>query len=91
MIAAIRDFPNWSKKFVKMGAPKPRPTGGPATMKQRSASLTVKRTLEVVRHILHLAARKWRTKLNQPWLLIAPPLLEMPKNPHARAPYCDPQ
>lgn len=48
---------------------------------------TVKRTLEVVRHILHLAARKWRTEDNQPWLPIAPPLLEMPKNPHARAPY----
>ncbi len=48
---------------------------------------TVKRTLEVVRHILNLAARKWRTEDNQPWLPIAPPLLEMPKNPHARAPY----
>ncbi len=48
---------------------------------------TVKRTLEVLRHILHLAARKWRTGDNQPWLPIAPPLLEMPKNPHARKPY----
>ena len=48
---------------------------------------TVKRTLEIVRHILHLAARKWRTEDNQPWLPIAPPLLEMPKNPHARKPY----
>ena len=48
---------------------------------------TVKRTLEVVRHILNLAARKWRTEDNQPWLPMAPPLLEMPKNPHARAPY----
>jgi integrase len=48
---------------------------------------TVKRTLEVVRHVLNLAARKWRTEDNQPWLPIAPPLLEMPKNPHARPPY----
>jgi len=48
---------------------------------------TVKRTLEVVRHILNLAARKWRTEDNQPWLPMAPPLLDMPKNPHARAPY----
>lgn len=48
---------------------------------------TVKRTLEVLRHILNLAARKWRNEDNQPWLPIAPPLLDMPKNPHARAPY----
>ena len=41
----------------------------------------------MVRHILNVAARKWRTEDNQPWLPIAPPLLEMPKNPHARAPY----
>jgi hypothetical protein len=48
---------------------------------------TAKRTLEVVRHLVPLAARKWRTEDRQPWLPIAPPLLEMPKNPHARAPY----
>ncbi len=48
---------------------------------------TVKRTLEVVRHILNLAARKWRTEDSRPWLPMAPPLLEMPKNRHARAPY----
>lgn len=48
---------------------------------------TIKRSLEVVRHILRLAAQAWRTEANRPWLEIAPPMFEMPPNPHARAPY----
>ena len=53
----------------------------------RVSETTLKRSLEVVRSIMNLAARKWRTEDNQPWLPIAPPLLDMPKNRHARAPY----
>ncbi len=48
---------------------------------------TVKRSMEVVRCILNLAARKWRTEVNKPWLELAPPMFEMPKNPLARKPY----
>jgi integrase len=48
---------------------------------------TIKRSIEVLRCVLNLAARKWRTEANRPWLEQAPPLFDMPKNPHARAPY----
>jgi len=48
---------------------------------------TVKRSLEVLRRILRLASMKWRNEDETPWLATAPPLLDMPKNPHARKPY----
>lgn len=48
---------------------------------------TVKRSLEVLRRILRLASMKWRNDDGTPWLASAPPLLDMPKNPHARKPY----
>jgi integrase len=48
---------------------------------------TVKRSLEVLRRILRLASMKWRNDDATPWLSSAPPLLDMPKNPHARKPY----
>ena len=48
---------------------------------------TLKRSLEVLRRILRLASMKWRNEDGTPWLATAPPLLDMPKNPHARKPY----
>jgi len=50
------------------------------------SATTVRRTLEVVRRILNLAARKWREDDGTPWLSTAPPLLSMPTGP-ARKPY----
>ena len=56
---------------------------------------TVARSLEVIRHLLNLAARKWRDKQVQPdgsikmvpWLETAPPLLSMPVDADEREPY----
>jgi len=48
---------------------------------------TLKRSLEVLRRILRLASMKWRNEDGTPWLASAPPLLDMPKNPHARPAY----
>ena len=50
------------------------------------SATTVRRSLEVVRRILNLAARKWRADDGTPWLSTAPPLLSMPQGP-ARKPY----
>jgi integrase len=47
---------------------------------------TVNRDLAVVRRILNLAARLWRDETDRPWLPVAP-LIQMQRNPHARAPY----
>lgn len=47
---------------------------------------TVKRSLEVLRRILRLAAMKWRNNDGTLWLGSLP-LLDMPENPHARKPY----
>jgi len=48
---------------------------------------TVKRSLEVLRRILRLASMKWRNDDGTACLASAPPLLDMPKNSHARKPY----
>jgi integrase len=53
---------------------------------QTVSATTVRRSLEVVRRILNLAARKWREEDGSPWLSTAPPLLSMPKGP-VRNPY----
>ena len=53
---------------------------------QTVSATTVRRSLEVVRRILNLAARKWREEDGAPWLSTAPPLLSMPKGP-VRKPY----
>jgi hypothetical protein len=50
------------------------------------SATTVRRSLEVVRRILNLAARKWREDDGTPWLCTAPPLLSMPNGP-VRKPY----
>ena len=42
------------------------------------SATTVRRSLEVVRRILNLAARKWREDDGTPWLSTAPPLLSFP-------------
>ena len=58
-------------------------------VKQRMQTVsvtTVRRSLEVVRRILNLAARKWREEEGAPWLASAPPLLSMPKGA-VRKPY----
>lgn len=46
---------------------------------------TINRDLAVVRRVLNLSARKWRTG-NRPWLS-APPLVEMLPEPDKRPPY----
>ena len=63
-------------------------TLAPFVRKRREtvSATTVRRTLEVVRCILNLAARKWREDDGTPWLSTAPPLLSMPTGP-ARKPY----
>lgn len=38
---------------------------------------TINLSLEVVRHILNLAARSWRLENNRPWLMQEPPLISM--------------
>jgi integrase len=53
---------------------------------QTVSATTVRRSLEVVRRILNLAARKWREEEGAPWLASAPPLLSMPKGA-VRKPY----
>ena len=50
------------------------------------SATTVRRSLEVVRRVLNLAARKWREEDGAPWLSTAAPLLSMPKGP-VRKPY----
>jgi len=50
------------------------------------SATTVRRSLEVVRRILNLAARKWREDDGMPWLSTAPPLLTLPQGP-SRKPY----
>jgi integrase len=47
---------------------------------------TVNRSLEVVRRILNLCARKWRHPNGMSWLETVP-LIEMERNTHARKPY----
>ena len=47
---------------------------------------TVNRSLEVVRRILNLCARKWRHPNGMSWLETVP-LIEMERNNHARKPY----
>ena len=47
---------------------------------------TVNRSLEVVRRILNLCARKWRHPNGMSWLETVP-LIEMDRNVHARKPY----
>jgi hypothetical protein len=48
--------------------------------------ITINRTLEVARTILHRAARVYRDEHGDPWLEIAPPLITMlresPRLPH---------
>jgi len=53
---------------------------------QTVSATTVCRSLEVVRRILNLAARKWREDDGMPWLSTAAPLLSMPKGT-VRKPY----
>jgi integrase len=50
------------------------------------SATTIRRSLEVVRRILNLAARKWREDDGIPWLSTAPPLLSLPTGP-SRKPY----
>jgi len=50
------------------------------------SATTVRRSLEVVRRILNLAARKWREEDGVPWLSTAPPLLTLPQG-STRKPY----
>ena len=50
------------------------------------SATTIRRSLEVVRRILNLAARKWREDDGIPWLSTAARLLTLPRGP-SRKPY----
>lgn len=50
-------------------------------------SSTVSRDLAVVRRILTLASRVWRTAEDRPWLTTAPPLIRMPEWDDEAKPY----
>lgn len=54
--------------------------------KAKISSATVKRDLAVIRRVLTLAARSWRNKDGQPFL-ICPPLFEMPDWEDSALPY----